>query len=68
MKSESVFLFCRIRIVVVKAHFLASIQVAERLAGIIHESGRIPRRLFHTSPKRKRGKFAAIPRLRFGLV
>ena len=40
----------------------------ELLARIIHESGRIPRRLFHTSPKRKRGKFAAFSRLRFGLV
>ena len=38
------------------------------LAWIIHESGRILRRLLHTSPTRKRVNFAAFTRLRFGLV
>ena len=35
MKSELVFVFCRIRIVVVKAHSLASIRVTERLGYVV---------------------------------
>ncbi len=46
----------------------AEIKQVRGLTEIIHESGRILRRLLHTSPTRKRVNFAAFTRLRFGLV